>query len=841
MKKIFRNIIALSLTVVVGGSFIACSKESKQSNESVDVGQLPSATAVWTAYGTEKILADVDYSARHGENSFAIKAFRNEYESAQIVLSPNEKIEEYSIQLNDLTCGENVLSKDSFTVYNQKYVFVDSIKDNNVTTGAGYYPDALLPYETAVEYGENEIEAGKNQGLWITLHASKEQASGTYTGKFTVDMDGEKYDVPVSVTIYDYTLSDTVHSKSSFLINADELAVGELDATNEMIETYHDFLLDYRISPNHLPGNDWYALLVGDALEAFLDSAVKAAKDPRCSNYNITYTNGGVSMDVNGTQTWIQTVDFVVFKNTLVEMAKRSVEEKVNLFTKAETYIVFLDEYDYNNRIVEANYNLEKIDELCKQTAVELEETLVCDDAAFKAELLQDLARIRHKLVGSLNPDLKSKAIMVPTIDKYHTEAIRKEYEEWADSWYGEDAELWTYTAMDPDPPYPTYHTEDVLVSSRLMGWMMYNYNIVGNLYWNTTLYTYSDGYNTMGQIQDYYDTALRFWRSNGDGYLMYPGRPYGIYGPVGSVRLHSIRDGNEDYDLLYALEEMYAERGVSGEDFDSVLKYLVKDLYNGTQCNTDVRINEYVVQARETLAQLLVLAKNGIVLDRAQVYSVQGNNNEKYDVVRFEISAEEGTEIKVNDTVLSAAVENGIAKYIAEVDMTDVDNALSLIAKTADESYSLRLGLGAGGKVKETRKAFVEVSSKLTLNNASAEVAEVAGESVLKLNASKASYRADFDATEFAIGKDVKTITLRIYADTEGTSLRLLYQGAKDNALIAALEDCELQYGWNEITLNAATLSLEEDEKLQKLRIAFTASEVGAIYLADIVWEVAL
>ncbi len=841
MKKILKKIIALSLTTVVGGSFIGCSNDSKQSNDSGDGGKLPSATAVWTAYGTEKILADVDYSARHDENAFTIKAFRNEYESAQIVLSPNEKIEKYSIELNDLTCGENVLSKDSFTVYNQKYVFVDSIKDNNVTTGAGYYPDALLPYETAVEYGENEIEAGKNQGIWITLCASKEQAAGTYTGKFTVDMDGEKYDVPVSVTIYDYTLSDVVHSKSSFLINADELAVGELDGTDEMIETYHDFLLDYRISPNHLPGNDYYAELQGESLEAFLDSAVKAAKDPRCSNYNITYTNSGVTMDVNGTQTWLQTVDFVIFKNTLVEMAKRSVTEKVNLFTKAETYIVFLDEYDYNNRISEANYNLEKIDELCKQTAAELEETLVCDDAEFKAELLQDLAKIRHKLVGSLNPDLTSKATMVPTIDKYHTEAVRKEYEEWADSWYGEDAELWTYTAMDPDPPYPTYHTEDVLVSSRLMGWMMYNYNIVGNLYWNTTLYTYSDGYNTMGQIQDYYDTALRFWRSNGDGYLMYPGRPYGIYGPVGSVRLHSIRDGNEDYDLLYALEEMYAARGVSGDDFDSVLKYLVKDLYNGTQCNTDVRINELVVQARETLAQLLVLAEKGVVLERAQVHSLTGENEEKYDVARFEISAREGTELQVNNTVLSATVENGIAKYIAEVQMINSENTLSLTAKTVEGTYSLQLGLSAGGKVKEMRKSFIELSSKLSYNNVASSVAEVDGESVLKLNASKTNYRADMDTTAFAINDSVKMITLRIYAEADGTSLRVLYQGANDSALIAALEGYELKCGWNEIKLDVAALNFESGETLQKLRVAFTASELEAVYLADIAWEVAL
>lgn len=841
MRKLFKKILTISLTMAVGMSAAACN-DATGSNSNGEGHSGLAETAVWTAYGTEKILADVDYSARHDQKTLQIKAFRNEYESAQIILTPNEDIESYSLELKDLTAGDNVLPKDSFTVYNQKYVFVDSIKDNNVTTGAGYYPDALLPYETAVQYGENEIEAGKNQGLWITLHAEDEQAAGTYTGSFTVTMDGTKYDVPVSVTVFDYTLSDTVHSKSSFLINAEELAVGELDSTDEMIEAYHDFLLDYRISPNHLPGNDYYALLQGDALERFLDSAVKAARDPRCSNYNITYTDSSAVVDINGTVSSIQTVDFVTFENTLIAMAERSVQEKVNLFTKAETYIVFLDEYDYNNRIVEANYNLTKLDELCKRVAQELKESLVCEDEEFKAELLDDLAGIRHKLVGSLNSDLTSKATMVPTIDKYHTESIREQYEQWAEDWYGEDAELWTYTAMDPDPPYPTYHTEDVLISSRLMGWMMYNYNIVGNLYWNTTLYTYSDGYNTMGQIQDYYDTALRFWRSNGDGYLMYPGRPYGIYGPVGTVRLHSIRDGNEDYDLLYALEEMYKERGVSGDNFDTVLKYLVQDLYSGTQCNTSEEVNALLIASRETLAQLLILAEKGVVIERASVSAVLGEANEKYDTVEFEISTTEGTEIKVNGQALTPTVTGGVARYTAKADMINQENGLSLTAKVEGKVYALQLNLGKGGKVRKQTKAFTEMISDLSLNNATAETVTIDGAAAVKLNASKATYRADINTGDFVIGNTAKTVTLRVYADGEGVTMRVLYQGTKDSALIAALEGYELKQGWNEIVLEVSAFNLDDGEILQKLRTSFAANEsVATVYLADIAWEVAL
>ncbi len=835
-----KRIITLALSFVLSFSLLACGKRGGDS-ESQPISSLK--PQVWTAYGTEKIIADADYSQRTKKINLEINAFRNEYESAQIVITANGSVENYSITLNDLKSGENTLEKESFEVYNQKYVFVEQIKDNNVFTGAGYYPDALLPYETAVKYGENKIEGGRNQSIWITLKANKEQPSGNYTGKFNLDIDGEKYEIPVSVTVFDYTLSDEVHSKSSFLINAEELAVGELDSTNEMIEKYHDFLLDFRISPNHLAGNEYYAYLQGDNLEVFLDNAVKASKDPRCSNYNVPYIDSSASVVVDGQTSSIQTVDFAVFRNTLIEMAKRSVQEKVNLFKKAQTYIVFLDEYDYNNRIVEANYNFEKIDELCKEVAQELSTTLSCDDENFKAELIKDVARMRHKCVGALNENMTSKATMVATIDKYHTSAIRQEYIDWATNCYGEDYELWTYTAMDPDPPYPTYHIEDALISSRLLGWMMYNYDIIGNLYWNTTLYTYSDGYTTNGQIQDYYNTALRFWRANGDGYLMYPGRPYGIYGPVASNRLHSIRDANEDYDLLYALENAYKQRGVSGDDFNSILKYLTKDLYNGTQCNSSFEINELLQKARRTLAQLLTLAQNGVVVERASLSTVTEESGEKYDLVKFDVSANVQTEIKADGKTLSGEQRGDVVVYKVEVPLDDVTNLLDMTAKISEKEYALSLDLGAGGKVKTETKNFIEFIDEISTNNgASKEQSSVNGENAVKLSSPSNSFRADVNLGDFTIDGGVKTVTIRIYADREGSTVNLLYRGVSGSGLIPILENYQLKQGVNEFTFDTSAFNCDKDGRVQTIRTAFTLGDTDTqIYLLDIVTEVKL
>lgn len=819
MRKFAGKAIALSLVAAMCFGAAACKKDcgGNGGENRVDV---------WAAYGTEKILRDLDYSSRHGEKTLKINAFREEYESAQIILTPEKDVKEYSLALADLSDGAgNVLKKESFAVYNQKYINVSEIKDSESQTGAGYYPDALLPYETAVKYGENTVAGGRNQGIWITLKTGADQPAGTYTGAFKVTADGEEYSVPVSVTVYDFNLTGVTHSKSSFLVNAEELALGELDCTNEMISSYHEFFLEHRISPNHLRSGDLYGVLEGKSLERFVDAAETAARDPRQSNFHITYAMGNANITVDGKAVSIQTFDASLFENTLRAMAARSFEKKVNLFKKAATYFVFFDEYDANKKADTANYSLRTADELCKRVAEELASEYSDAEDDFRAEVLRDLAGIRHKCVGSLTVNLTSKATMVPTIDAYHTAEGRKKYADWAEKNYGAEAEMWTYTCMNPDPPFPSYHLEDVLISSRLLSWMMYDYNITGNLYWDTTLYSYSNGYTAEGQLQDYYDTALRFPQANGDGYLVYPGRPYGIKGPVGTVRTQSIRDGNEDYDLLWQLEnELYAGR-VTGEGFESVLKYLVADLYSGTKCNADRAISETFTNARERLAQLIVLAdKTGTAIENVSVNSGKAV---------FTISTEDGTSIRVNGRTLTGGLaENGKIKYTVEIPLGNETNYFSLTAVKDGKEYPFTLLLG--GKV--TEKSFGELQSGVTAYTENATIAaeQFEGVNALSLTVAGSELSVKTDMRAFNIDDSVKKMTIDIYAD-KATVLDLRAKCEKHAAFVRVCE-IALAPGWNNVELEVYTLNCEKNGKLNDLRLNFSADGGVSVKLGKLI-----
>ena len=121
--------------------------------------------------------------------------------------------------------------------------------------------------------------------------------------------------------------------------------------------------------------------------------------------------------------------------------------------------------------------------------------------------------------------------------------------------------------------------------------------------------------------LQDYYQTSERYRGTNGDGYVAYIGRPYET-GPLAGIRLHAIRDANEDYDLLYYLEKYYEEvaqaKGLEYNDkgFKNVLHTMTADLYDGVKMIKSTT-DKTIYNARKLVADLLAMAKNvGVVVD---------------------------------------------------------------------------------------------------------------------------------------------------------------------------------------------------------------------------------
>ena len=793
--------------------------------------------------GTEKIMQGTDYSARHASKTLSIKSFKNEYESAQIVLTPNGDVESYTVQTADLKNAQGeVLPASAFTLYNQKYVEVTTLKDLNISTGTGFYPDALLPMDAAIKAGENCVADGDNQGIWVTVNPSEEQPSGFYTGEFTVTADGKTYKVPVNVTVYDYSLSDEVHTKTSFAIEWFQMAKGEMDSTIEMQEAYYEFLLDYRISPQNFPGTSMHNVTLTDdeTLPEFLAYAHKYTLDPRCTSFNLPFECHPITTVLkDGTTKSITVPYFDQLEKLIRDMAAYSFENKVNLFKKAQTYFIIYDEYDGNGTVHGANYTLTKTYELYDQIAEDLDQTVACDDAEFKAEVIHSIANIKDKLVGNLTDSLDVPAAqMVPEVMYIHTEDARQRYENFAKKSYGEEAELWTYTCCFPLNPYPTYHTEDALVSSRLLNWIMYKYYIVGNLYWTTTLNTWRELKNGKvsgdKQLQDFYYTALRFPSANGDGLLMYPGRPYDIYGPVPTIRLASIRDGQEDYDLLYALEQYYLERGLTGEDFDTVYNILNESLFSGTAVrHSDALIGNFA-DSRAAIASLLEAASGaGAIVENISL---------KEGLANVQLSAPESTVLTRNGQTLTGTTVDGITSYSLSIPMTEEVNRLAVFATANGKTYEMDMRLGGRSTLVQGAEFadFVKFetggsTSTETVEGMQAMVLDYAstvGTDFETLNALSATV----DVRTFDITKAINRITINVYSYVDAPiKLRIFGKGNGSNTFDGSTEVL-LEKGWNEFVVSTASFNVKD--KLEYLRFyvegtAATKLAVGKVTIA--------
>ena len=127
--------------------------------------------------------------------------------------------------------------------------------------------------------------------------------------------------------------------------------------------------------------------------------------------------------------------------------------------------------------------------------------------------------------------------IMVPLTRDVHT---------WFDDFKGAQdrgTELWFYTCCAPWGRYANRFLDYHLSKTRILHWMNYFTGTEGFLHWGLTY-----GWN------DPFGPAPRF--PPGDSHIIYPGKN----GPMSSIRWEMLREGMEDYEYLWLLEERTRE-----------------------------------------------------------------------------------------------------------------------------------------------------------------------------------------------------------------------------------------------------------------------------------------
>lgn len=815
-KKIISTMLAVMLLAMT-----ACNPSSGDT----EIGNVQ----VRTAFSTEKVLQDKEYM---GDNdTLTFKSFKNEYESAQIIMTPDYDVKEYSVALSDLTCGDAVLEKENFEVFNQKYMIVDTDYELMNELGTGAYPEALLPMETAIKYKENVIKKGENQAIWICLKTPKNQETGIYTGKFTVIIDGVTKTVPVEVTVWDYAISDENHMKSSYAVYTDPLRYGEANATQSMARTYADNLLEFRLNPQVLPtGNDSHTKYTLSDIQIWLDMAVEYAMNPKCSYINVPVVTKTKVVDDKS----LRSIDESLYRKTLHMIAERSIQENINLFEKMDMYMIGFDEAEGQGQdVVDGlNYTTTLMKNIQEEVAEELRKgvlkgTWLPEESYpenFALDVIEEMRTLKQLCTGdaSVYDDVdKGLELDQPTtfvsVIQYLTnpdyiEFYEKYLEEYNEFYNTDDAEMWLYTAVTPFSPLPNLHLDSDYFNQRALGWMLSQYNVTGHLYWYTNLYYDMQGWNSNSvPLQNAYETAERFPKVNGDGFLTYPGFPYGIDGPVNSTRLYTIRDSMEDYEALYLLEEEYKKlaqsegREYDRKDFESFVTTLTSDFYKNALVKTESKmVDDFNVMREAINSALDMITKTGTYISGYQAGDTSAT---------VTVSAPVGVTVSQNGTPLTQVNNGSRQEYSVTVNLETADSA-EFTASNGEQTATLAFGLGA----KLYTVAAEKLSSLVSVSNGSEEMTDDAEiGAVYKVSVSGGDSETqqwlDLNLSSFELYDPTEFFKLRIYNYGETVTLEAQVSNVDSPATFRYFKQdfsnerkdftITLQPGWNTIEMN--------------------------------------
>ena len=692
MKK--RNILLSVLLAMLLVFAAACQSGDKGTNGTGGNGGSAAVVEFWSAPITEKVLSDQPVSAYANVKRAAalyVEAAKDEYESGQILMSAAGDVKAYDVVLSDLKCGSEVYSKENVEVYNQKYIEVKTAHPNSrpLYPSNGFFPDALLPFYAAKKAGENRIAKNANQGVWFEFYVPRGIAAGVYTGEFTITYDGASKKIPVELYVRDFTISEVTHSKSYMSMDDNWcMSFGEMDSTDEMKNAYNYFLSKYRLSGGQFfYGGGKLANMRDDGMiDKWLDAVWDWAKNPRNASLALPYE---FTSDSNVNQNRL--------RDTIVAFARKCLDENLNVVDKLLGYYTMIDEPDMFGSASHVQAVTDRV-----KAAITAAANIIQNDSSItsplKSEVVASIRGIKSVVpVGgyssSLSPYIKDGFVWCPKIGNYDTNT--------PNSAFTSQEEQWWYTCVGPQHPYPTYVLEAAGYSPRIFDWAAQKYGVTGNLYWACNFNRLDDG----SHLEDYYETAMRSVGTNGEAFLVYPGKPYGIYGPVGSVRLHAARDGIEDKEVLYALENGYKAYGAAaGKTFkpQEILGYLYDQILDGVRIYTT---SDRFFKVRRTLYDLAEMFESDAKLAITE-YSVSGAN------VNMKIAIRNGFDLKVDGQPATVAEVSGSgpnAVKIYNVSKTKALQtniiALTVVSPAGEKTFTLDLG----GSVVNTSPAELE------------------------------------------------------------------------------------------------------------------------------------
>lgn len=629
IKKYYKGIIAtLLLSVIVYSAFTPFygTNENAYSENVLITAVVPT---------TEKITRDENISF-FTSDKILIEGAKGETESGQFIINYSANITSYDLAISDFTGVSGNISADNTEICKQVYTFCKKNIAHPGVLGEGYFPDALIPVEYVKAERENTVAAGENQGFWLNVTIPRDAAAGEYSATlvFTFN-ETERKEIRVTLNVFDFEIDTVPHFSSSFSVWEDWLYYGELSNSLEKHVNYYDFLLKYNVDGGMFPN---------ETPEQYLEYLKKYYD--KVPSYRLPYRT--LSQTEN---------DWEYMERCMRLIIDACIADGKNYFDKAFWRLSsFYDEYQL------ISWRKPLVRPIIERTT-ELQESVIksyinAGKLTDGDEIVASIRNLRHHMTATYDEALSDlKTIICPLYNKlWYTQSIDE-----VNAQQKDDEVFWSYGCVESDFfPSPAWEINDYALSQRNLLWFDYANGIQGNLFWNVNGYCDWSKSTRWGYavLSDLYELGSHEGLSNGDGYLLYPGAPYGSEFPFASLRLAVYRDGVDDHTYMSMLAERYKDITDYGADYAVLdVKSLVSFLNRQSIGRNASKLDYFAVfDARKTLAQAIEMAdKYNVVVDTLEY---DGNN------VKYVIYAPCGVPISINGKTVTGVISGNGYKY---------------------------------------------------------------------------------------------------------------------------------------------------------------------------------
>ncbi len=538
-----------------------------------------------------------------------VELARNEYEPLQLAVRSRQAVERVEVQVEPPRNSQGDVL-DQFEVAVVGYVPIDYPTNyyrseapewhrKHPTGGAGcdgwsdWWPDPLLPQATF------SLKPNETQPVWVTFHAPKNVRAGRYEGRVRFVSDGRTLaSVPVTVHVWNFTLPDSTRFRAIYDVRFTRGWPREQRPLTELYRQFWRFMARYRLCPDRVYPEPVFRYEGGRVTVDFTDFDRAASFYFDQLNLPHSYTPrlfysfgwGHPPKRLFGVDPYEGSYPYEgADRAKLRPEYKRLYQQCLRLFWQ------HVKEKGWADRFV----------------------LYVSDEPHFRqpgiVEQMKAVCDMIHEVDPSI-PIYSSTWKHVPAWDGYlnvwgigHDGRVPVELQkqlrrQGARVWYTTDGQMCT------DTPF--------CAIERLLPHYCFHYGAEAYEFWGINWLTYDPyrfGWHAYIRQSDRPGNVYWVRYPNGDGYLVYPGRRFGLNEPVPSIRVAQARDGVEDFEYLQLLRTAVERAKAKGRDVSAaerVLKEaagLVPVPNAGGRYSTKILPNpEAVLQVRRRVAEAI-------------------------------------------------------------------------------------------------------------------------------------------------------------------------------------------------------------------------------------------